>query len=153
MAGTADNNHKTPQRIGVAVVVDGSEVLVGIREAGSDLAGLAEFPGGKCQDGEPPSTCAERECLEETALEVSADELLYQTTHTYPHGTVDISFYLCSLRGPRDAIPPSGSFRWVPRLELGGLSFPAANRPVIAAISADEASLRRDLPIRPSRPD
>ena len=49
-------------RIGIAVVESAGQVLVGLRPEGVPLAGMAEFPGGKCEQDETPRSCAVREC-------------------------------------------------------------------------------------------
>lgn len=48
--------------MGVAIVIEGDRVLIGIRPPGVPLAGLAEFPGGKCELEETAVDCAVREC-------------------------------------------------------------------------------------------
>ncbi|MCA9069030.1 MAG: NUDIX domain-containing protein, partial [Planctomycetaceae bacterium] len=55
-------------QIGIAIVEHNNCFLIGVRGDDSPLSGLAEFPGGKCQDGETPADCAVRECWEETGL-------------------------------------------------------------------------------------
>lgn len=117
------------KRIGIAVVEREERVLVGVRPAETVLAGMDEFPGGKCRDGEAPAACAIRECLEETGLRVDVIELLMHRQHAYAHGALDLSFFLCR---PVDADgEPAVPFRWVPIRELLTLKFPEANREVI----------------------
>jgi 8-oxo-dGTP diphosphatase len=124
-----------PHPIGIAVVENRGRYLVGIRPAGSELAGCAEFPGGKCQPGESPGLCALRECLEETGLEVKAVDLLMHRVFEYPHGTFDLHFWLCRP-SPRAVVAESHKgYRWVPAVELGSLKFPEANKPLIELLS------------------
>ena len=119
--------------IGIAVVYHKSRVLVGIREAGSVLAGHAEFPGGKCGPQEPPREAAVRECLEETGLDVVAIRLLDERQHSYPHGDLNIQFWLCAPRA-MDERAIQGGFRWAPLSELLQLDFPEANQHVISLL-------------------
>src|SRR5690606_38078846 len=86
--------------IGIAVILEQGHVLVGIRGPQSPLPGLAEFPGGKCDAGESPAACALRETLEETGLRVEIAEPLDQRVWTYPHGEVDLHFFLCRPAEP-----------------------------------------------------
>ena len=124
--------------IGIAVVEHDGCYLVGVRSEDTELAGCDEFPGGKCRRGEPPQACAVRECLEETGLDVLPVRLLLNRKFDYPHGAVDLHFWLCRPARPNalDDLPAgghgtSGGYRWVASAELAALKFPEANRPVI----------------------
>lgn len=117
--------------IGIAVILERGHVLVGIRGPQSPLPGLAEFPGGKCEPGESPAACALRETLEETGLRVEIAEPLDQRVWTYPHGQVDLHFFLCRPGEPVDLDQPYQSFRWHPVSDLRAMSFPEANTPAI----------------------
>lgn len=120
-----------PVQIGIAVVEHRGRYLVGIRGEGAELAGCAEFPGGKCAQGETSGLCARRECLEETGLEVQAVELLMRRTFTYPHGTFDLHFWLCHPSARSQVADTHQRFRWVPAAELRSLKFPEANEPLL----------------------
>ena len=125
------------KQIGIAIVELDGRYLVGTRQAGQDLAGFAEFPGGKCETGERPEDCAVRECVEETGLTVAPVRLLDRTRHEYPHAVVDLHFWLCRVELCRaecgsdessPAMPPlENGFHWKSVDELRELSFPKAN--------------------------
>lgn len=122
-------------RVGIAIVEHAGRFLVGVRPEGTPLAGAAEFPGGKCDPGETPAECAERECLEETGVHVTAVECLETRTHTYPHGTVEVHFWRCEFAtAPASLL---GAFRWVETNELASLPFPEANASVIQKLLVD----------------
>lgn len=120
-----------PKRIGIAIVEHAGRFLVGTRGVGQDLAGCAEFPGGKCLPDEASEVCAVRECFEETGLPVSPVRLLQRLEFTYPHAVVDLHFWLCS---PASGAEPQNGFRWVDRDELAQLPFPAANAEVVQVL-------------------
>lgn len=124
-------------RIGIAIVEHDGRFLVGARGETSPLPGLAEFPGGKCHDGETPADCAVRECREETGLDVLPLRVLDQRTHEYPHGTVELHFWLCQPSQPRELGESHCGFRWVRREDLPSLDFPKANQPVIALLAGE----------------
>ena len=129
----------TSTTIGIAIVEHEGRFLVGWRSDDQVLAGHAEFPGGKCEPDEEPAACAIRECLEETGLPVTPVEQLNHCEFTYPHGTVDLHFWLCHLAPGVDSekitLASQSGFRWVPREELSRLDFPDANREVIRQLS------------------
>lgn len=111
------------------MVEHAGKFLVGVRGPEQVLGGCAEFPGGKCEADESPRDCAIRECGEETGLAVTTIRLLKQITFSYPHGDVDLHFWLCR---PAGAIHTEHQgYRWVPAAELVSLNFPEANRGVI----------------------
>jgi 8-oxo-dGTP diphosphatase len=134
------------RRIGIAVVQQGDCFLVGTRPAGVSLAGCAEFPGGKCEPDELPGACAVRECFEETGLTVELVSQLATIPWSYPHGDVELHFWLCRCTGvERDASPPlpRKPFRWLLREQLHLESFPPANAAMIdqllAGVAGDSA--------------
>jgi mutator protein MutT len=126
-------------QIGIAIVKHKDRVLVGVRQSHQVLAGLAEFPGGKCELGEDPKDCAVRECLEETGIAVHCSKRLDRVAHTYDHGKVELHFYQCELQldcklAADDFPKASGNFKWVLIEELRSMEFPEANRPIIARL-------------------
>jgi 8-oxo-dGTP diphosphatase len=132
----ANPDDSAPKTIGIAVVEHAGRYLVGLRPAGSPLAGYAEFPGGKCLPGESPAACACRECLEETGLEVVPVKLLHECRHVYPHGAVHLHFWLCVAAHAATIAVEHRGYRWVPAAELPTHRFPEANLPLIAQLSA-----------------
>lgn len=123
------------KKIGIAVVEYNDHFLIGVRGEGAPLSGLAEFPGGKCQKDETPAACAIRECREESGLEVQVMRLLDQRTHSYPHGTVELHFWLCEPLNPESVAENHQGFRWVHREELSALHFPEANQDIVGILT------------------
>jgi 8-oxo-dGTP diphosphatase len=123
----------TIQRAGIAVVGRDGRYLVGTRRIDDVLGGHAEFPGGKCLPNENAAACAVRECLEETGLAVTAARLMHSCRHTYPHGTLDLEFWLCRPVARQETLAGSG-YDWLTAEALKSLPFPEANRPVIEQI-------------------
>ncbi len=115
-------------------MVNDDRVIVGQRKDDQVLSGHDEFPGGKCQQGESPQNAAMREWLEETGLRVVATQLLERLTHDYDHGRIEIHFWLCELDCKNTNENLKSDFRWIPIKELSTLSFPEANRSVVARL-------------------
>ena len=120
-------------RVAIAIVESEQAYLVGVRGPDGPLPGYHEFPGGKLHHGESPEEAAVRECEEETGLTVTAGETLYECTHDYPHGRIELTFVLCQ---PVSTGRPAalGRFEWRTRAELASLKFPEANGPVLALL-------------------
>lgn len=131
-------------RIGIAIVQEGERFLIGIRSPGRPLAGYAEFPGGKCEPGESAEACAVRECLEETGLAVTVERLLQQREFTYPHGTVELHFFLCRPVAPTSDVASHQGYRWVPRADLQTQKFPEANDEVVQVLLANPSGFRHN---------
>ena len=121
-------------RIGIAIVHDRGRFLVGRRTGAQVLAGKYEFPGGKAIDGESMEACAIRECLEETGMPIDVQRRLNVTRHRYPHGEVELHFYLCSCRGEKNRSEVHEPFEWVDQHALDSLDFPEANRDVLTLL-------------------
>ena len=132
-------------RIAVAVVCEGDRVLVGTRST-APFEGYAEFPGGKVEPGESSEDAAVRECQEEAGVVVVAERVLAEVPYRAEGIDLRIAFVACRFPSPepgRSSTPPQSPFRWVRRVELGELSFPPANRPVIEALMEPEGGIER----------
>ncbi len=134
----------TPTRVGIGLVGRSGSYLIRRRPEGRVMAGVWEFPGGKCESGESPEAATARECLEEIGVEVEVGGLVRQVVHRYPHGLIELNFYRCSTRG--EPLADSG-FAWVAACELASYAFPGANDEVVALLAreaADPAASPRD---------
>ena len=113
-----------------AVIEQENAFLVTQRPAGTHLAGLWEFPGGKLEPSETHSEGLQRELREELGVNVKVGELEFYTAHDYSDRAVALYFYRCAIAGtPR---PQLGQpLRWVSREELATLPFPPADEELI----------------------
>jgi 8-oxo-dGTP pyrophosphatase MutT (NUDIX family) len=93
-----------------------------------------------------------REVREEAGIEVSVERLLTRGPADYPHGRLELQFFLCrllegrrtgdSVRGRTTAVTrspdrtptPRPPFRWIPLSELDRLEFPPANTAALEAL-------------------
>lgn len=117
-----------------AVVERNGAYLVSRRPAGVHLAGLWEFPGGKCETGESLEACLAREIREELNCEAEVGPEVLTTSHAYPDRTVELHFFACVVNG--EPAPALGQqLRWVPRDKLRSLEFPPADHELIELLS------------------
>ena len=121
-----------------AVIEHADRFLLTRRQDGVHLAGHWEFPGGKVGDGETHAAALRRELLEELDADAVVQELVLETTHSYPERDVTLFFYRCDLLGtPRPML--GQEMEWVPRARLSTLPFPPADDELIRLLAAGTA--------------
>lgn len=119
-------------RVAIGVIESDGHVLIGVRPPGASLAGMAEFPGGKCLADETTRACIVRECREETGLLVIPRTHLVTSMQQYDHGVIALSFWQCGLSPDLpDLAAATNSFYWVPFGSLDSLDFPSGNDEVL----------------------
>jgi mutator protein MutT len=117
-----------------AVIERGGRYLVSRRLAGTHLAGLWEFPGGKCEPGESQERCLARELDEELGVASTVGPELIVVEHAYPDRSVRLHFRRCEVEG--DPQPRLGQeLRWVTASELSGLELPEADRGLVELLT------------------
>ena len=116
-----------------AVIERDGRYLVTRRLRGTHLAGFWEFPGGKCDPGEPLAACLEREIAEELDTRVLVGAEIHHVAHEYPERIVELHFFRCELRGEPRAVLGQ-EMRWVARGELASLEFPPADAELIGML-------------------
>jgi mutator protein MutT len=118
-----------------AVVERDGRFLVTRRLADTHLSGCWEFPGGKCEPGEPHEACLRREMREELGVETTVGDEILVTEHAYPERTVRLHFRACAIDG--EPQPLLGQqMRWVTREELHTLQFPPADEDLVAKLTS-----------------
>lgn len=127
---------KDAVEVAIALVWDDERLLVTRRPAGTHLEGHWEFPGGKLEPGETPETCAVREVLEEAGLRVAALTRRAPIRHSYAERDVVLHPVDCNLLGGELRLLEVSDARWLLPNELSALSFPEANRALIAELIA-----------------
>lgn len=120
--------------VSAAIVERDGRFLVTKRQQGVHLEGYWEFPGGKCDPGEPIGACLTRELREELDVEARVGRELFVTAHAYPDRTVELHFLECELLGePRPQL--GQEMIWAAREELTGLTFPPADAELIELLT------------------
>jgi len=118
-----------------AIVERDGRLLVTRRLKGTHLAGLWEFPGGKCEAGESHEACLARELAEELGVASVVGPEVFATEHAYPERTVRLHFRACTISG--EPQPLLGQqIQWIARSALHTLEFPPADEELIAMLRA-----------------
>lgn len=118
-----------------AVVVlerDDGRWLLQRRDEKGLLGGMWEFPGGKIERGERPSTAARRELREETGLRSGSLTPLGIVRHAYSHLAVELHAFRGRPYGPHDRLPIGR--RWVTAAALERLPLPRATEKVVELV-------------------
>lgn len=123
------------------IVVNDSDILIARRPDDKHQGGKWEFPGGKVEAGESVPAALVRELDEEVALKVTEDQItaLMEIPFHYPDKSVllDVCWVQANMN---DALLAHGAegqeVRWVPFPRLAEFEFPAANQPILEAVTA-----------------
>lgn len=116
-------------------------VLVAQRPSGKHLAGLWEFPGGKCEAGEAPVDALARELREELGIVVESARPLIAIPHRYPEQDILLDVWQVS-KWSGTLHPHEGqAFAWVEPATLEQVPMPPADRPAIAALRLPDRCL------------
>ena len=127
-----------PRAISVvaAVIEREGKILITRRPAGSHLAGLWEFPGGKVDAGETPEQALVRELAEELGIDTRASCLAPLTFASHAYETFHLLMPLYACRQWR-GLPQAREgqvLRWVRPTDLQRYEMPPADVPLVAAL-------------------
>ena len=118
-----------------AIIERDEQFLVTRRQAGVHLAGVWEFPGGKCDVGESLPACMARELREELAIDAVVGVEVFTTSHDYADRRVELHFFRCeSSDMPKPVL--GQEMQWVGKDTLGQLEFPPADAELIRMLVA-----------------
>ena len=127
----------TPAITVVAAIIRGNDgrICLSKRPDHKHQGGCWEFPGGKVEPGESLSVALARELEEELGMQAAISSPFMTIAHQYEDLHVTLHFRdVTAWQGE-----PSGRegqpVRWFEIAELPTLEFPAANRPVVTAIT------------------
>ena len=129
------------QKLKVAVAViqrEDGKVLFAERPSGKACAGEWEFPGGKVEAGETPRQALKREIEEELAIHITQARPWITLSHTYPHATVLLHFFIVTGWTGNEHGEEGQRLSWQKLSELTISPLLEANAPVIRALQLPE---------------
>ena len=118
---------------GALVDVHG-RVLIAQRPSQVHQGGLWEFPGGKLEPSETPQQALARELAEELGIEIAACRPLIRVEHDYGDRRVRLDVYRVDAYQGTPVGREGQPLAWVGPWAMDPAQFPAADRPVIAAL-------------------
>jgi 8-oxo-dGTP diphosphatase len=131
-------NAKVFTVVAAALVDSDGRILVQKRPEGKSMAGLWEFPGGKCEPGETPEAALVRELEEELGIETEQSCLAPATFASDPLGDKHLVLLLYVCRKWKGMAEPlhAAAVKWVYPRDLYTLDMPPADRPLIGLLEA-----------------
>jgi len=126
-----------PIAVAAGLIFKNGKLLVAQRPSGSHLAGLWEFPGGKCEETETMPECLQRELHEELGVVVNVRECVETLEHAYPEKVVQLSFFRCELVMGEPTGKEGQALAWIGIDELGDYEFPAADARLLEKLKSN----------------
>ncbi len=123
-----------PEVIHVAVGVVRNrhgDILITRRFDHVHQGGLWEFPGGKCEDGEPPQAALRRELWEELGIQVESATPLTRISHRYPDRKVLLDVWEVEQFSGEPYGRERQPLAWVKPERLHHFPFPKADLPIL----------------------
>jgi 8-oxo-dGTP diphosphatase len=124
-------NSTAPIQVAAGLIVRDGRYLIARRKAGTHLAGLWEFPGGKREPGETLEDCLRREAREELGIEINQPMLFRTFRYDYPEKSVELHFFRCAIETGEAQPLGCDDLRWVAPQDFHRFEFPPADLPLV----------------------
>jgi 8-oxo-dGTP diphosphatase len=123
-------------RVAVGVIKNQQgQVLIALRDNARHQGGLWEFSGGKIEANETAEQALKRELKEELAIDVISATPLITINHQYPDKMVQLKVFLVEQFTGEPHSAEGQRIEWVNVQDLKHYAFPAANLPIITAVT------------------
>lgn len=114
---------------------DRGRILLSRRPEGKHLAGTWEFPGGKLDADESATDALARELAEELGIRIAQASPWLSVTHAYPELSVRLRLFTVAAWSGQPRGLEGQRLRWVAPQAMPQLEMPAADRPIVRALS------------------
>jgi len=133
----------------VAAVIRGDDgtLLLARRPSHKHQGGRWEFPGGKVEPDEDLHTALVRELDEELGIQITSSRPFMTVDHRYPDLQVRLFFREVLAWQGQPHGREGQRVEWFHIARLSALEFPAANRPVVSALSLSDQMLVMPTPL------
>jgi mutator protein MutT len=126
---------KETVQVAAGIISHEGKYLIAKRKAGTHLAGLWEFPGGKRESGESLEECLRRELKEELGIQILTTTPFRVVRHEYPDKRVEIYFFFCSSHHGQPQALGCDDIRWVGPHDFHNYEFPPADEPLLQVLT------------------
>ena len=122
------------QVVAAALIDPAGRVLMQVRAAGRQHAGLWEFPGGKVETDETLEIALVRELVEELAIAVDPADLQLLASAADPAAGIVIFLYTCRRWHGEPVCLDAETLCWFAPADFAQLAMPPLDRPLAAAL-------------------
>lgn len=121
--------------VSAGILINEKQVLCLQRGAGkyNYISYKYEFPGGKLENGECPSTALKRELMEEMNISIDeADMDFFMTVnHQYPDFFITMHSFICYLDSRSFDLIEHVNYQWSHKEQLNDLDWAEADWPIV----------------------
>jgi len=122
------------------------QFLIAQRQKGKHLQGYWEFPGGKLEPGESPWQALQRELEEEISIRPIRATPYMRVYYRYPERNILLDTWVVDEYEGEVEPGEAQALLWIDASQTHLYRFPAADVPIIKAISSSEKAETRCFP-------
>ncbi len=117
-----------------AFIQKDGKILICLRPPDKPNPLLWEFVGGKVESGETLKEALKRECREELDVEISVNDVFFETYHEYPDRYIHLTLFNAEIIKNEPKLIVHKDIRWVTPNELAEYDFCPADKEIIEKI-------------------
>ncbi|HOE54355.1 MAG TPA: (deoxy)nucleoside triphosphate pyrophosphohydrolase [Bacilli bacterium] len=126
---------KEIKNVVAALIFYDGKLFAASRSEKDERYGKYEFPGGKIELEENPSSAIVREIKEELMMDISVKDLFMHVSHEYPWFKLEMDVFICEVTNPQFTLLVHKDGGFFTKEEILKLPFLGADLQVLAEIS------------------